>query len=131
MLLQHYVEPSKCYALDLESGATAETVVRSDAWDITNTAGFGAFRTVGLLHRSGLFVAAYVDENTLLVRIGKEVFDLSERDFEGQADCASALYEEIFNIEERSETLCALSTCKASAALRMRTSAKEPRTNRS
>ena len=106
-LLQDYVDPRKRYALDLESGAVTETMVRSDAKDITSTAGFGAFRTVGLLHKSRLFVAAYADDNTLLVRIGNEVFDLSERDFEVKR-AAPAPFVKRFSISRRGQVLLSL-----------------------
>lgn len=108
VLLQDYVDPRKRYALDPESGAVIESMVRGDAKDNLSMAGFGVFRTIGLLsNRSRLFVAAYADHDTLWVRIGNEVFDLAERDFEIKRT-APAPFVKRFSISRRGQVLLSL-----------------------
>lgn len=73
-----YTAPIR-YALDPVSGAVTATRVRADKEAVRNTAGFGAWRRVGLLrNRRKLFVALYTDAKTLLMRIGDQVFDWAD-----------------------------------------------------
>ena len=108
ILLQDYVNPRKRYALDADAGSVAQDSFKNASDASANTAGYGAYCTIGLLRgRRRVFVAAYTDETTWLVRIENRVFDFADTSLRVRRD-AKVFFVKRFAISRGAETLLSL-----------------------